>query len=87
MLLSCVAFGAMFREIKPTRVKVKKSQDPTEGDDTNSFLGAATSCNSLHVTQPARNRFFRTNNNTEYPTAAQAAQAGQRRSSHTDIVK
>ncbi|XP_023288004.1 monocarboxylate transporter 3 [Orussus abietinus] len=72
MLLNCAIFGAMFRPLKPTRIKVKAQQPEDVGNETKTpLMGKGVSTTSLHVGQPIRHRFFGTNNNMEYPTAAQ----------------
>lgn len=70
--MNCAIFGAMFRPLKPTRIKIKPTEESAaviEGKTT--LIGKGVSTTSLHCVQPNRNGFFGTNNNTEYPTAAQ----------------
>lgn len=81
MLLNCVIFGAMFRPLKPTRIKVQQTQEQVGAEVKSPLMGKGASTTSLHANHPIRNRFFGTNNNTEYPTAAQLL------SSHPDIAK
>ncbi|XP_011504318.1 PREDICTED: monocarboxylate transporter 12 isoform X2 [Ceratosolen solmsi marchali] len=71
MLLNCAVFGALFRPLKPTRVKVIGNVDAAAAEGKTTLLIKGTSMTSLHANQPITNRFFGTNNNTEYPTAAQ----------------
>ncbi|KAL7294650.1 hypothetical protein TKK_0011953 [Trichogramma kaykai] len=72
MLLNCAVFGAMFRPLKPTKVKADVSieTDNPAVEVKTTVLRKGQSTTSLHASQPLRNRFFGTNNNTEYPTAA-----------------
>lgn len=79
MLLNCAVFGAMFRPLKPTRVKMPVTAASVENTAATGIEVKTTilpkgcgSTTSLHASQPITNRFFGTNNNTEYPTAAQA---------------
>ncbi|XP_043278418.1 uncharacterized protein [Venturia canescens] len=81
MLLNCATFGAMFRPLKPTRIKVEQTQEQVGAEVKSPLMGKGASTTSLHANHPIRNRFFGTNNNTEYPTAAQLL------SSHPDIAK
>ncbi|CAK9813728.1 Monocarboxylate transporter 12 [Anthophora quadrimaculata] len=71
MLLNCAIFGAMFRPLKPTRIKVKSTPENAGLEVKNSLMGKGVSTTSLHCVQPGRSGFFGTNNNTEYPTAAE----------------
>ena len=71
MFLSCAVFGAMFRPLKPRRIKVKPTEENAIIEVKTSLMGKGLSLGSLHAGQPIRSRFFGTNNNTEYPTAAQ----------------
>lgn len=73
MLLHCAIFGAMFRPLKPTRIKVKNTPENAALEVKTTLMGKGVSTTSLHCVQPASNRsgFFGTNNNTEYPTAAE----------------
>ncbi|XP_015610429.1 monocarboxylate transporter 12 [Cephus cinctus] len=71
MLLSCVIFGALFRPLKPTLIKVKANEDNTELDVKTSFIGKAVSTRSLYLDHPHSSRLYGTNNNTQYPTAAE----------------
>ncbi|XP_035732597.1 monocarboxylate transporter 3-like [Vespa mandarinia] len=71
MLLNCAIFGAMFRPLKPTRIKIKPTQENAVIEAKTTLIGKGVSTASLHCVQPNRNGFFGTNNNTEYPTAAQ----------------
>ncbi|XP_016840676.1 monocarboxylate transporter 14 isoform X2 [Nasonia vitripennis] len=74
MLLNCAVFGALFRPLKPTRVKLStdgSGQAGLELEAKTTLLGQGASSSSLHASQPTSNRFLGTNNNTEYPTAAQ----------------
>ena len=82
MLLNCAVFGALFRPLKPTRVKMSASPEGPVGLEVRTtLLAKGHSTASLHASQPISNRFFGTNNNTEYPTAAQVL------GSSPDIVK
>lgn len=82
MLLNCATFGAMFRPLKPTRIKVKpSSQDNGTNEAKTTLMAQGLSMGSLHAGQPHRSRFFGTNNNMEYPTAAQVI------GSSPDIIK
>ena len=80
MLLNCAVFGAVYRPLKPRRIKVKPTQENVIEANT-SLMAKGLSLGSLHTGQPIRSRFFGTNNNTEYPTAAQFI------GSSPDIVK
>ncbi|XP_076657053.1 monocarboxylate transporter 12 isoform X1 [Halictus rubicundus] len=71
MLLQCSIFGAMFRPLKPTRIKVKSTPENAGLEMKNGLMAKGLSTTSLHCVQPARSGFFGTNNNTEYPTAAE----------------
>ncbi|XP_076637809.1 monocarboxylate transporter 14 isoform X2 [Colletes latitarsis] len=73
MLLNCAIFGAMFRPLKPTRIKVKSTPENAglQLETKSSLMARGVSTASLHCVQPARSGFFGTNNNTEYPTAAE----------------
>ncbi|XP_076392612.1 monocarboxylate transporter 12 isoform X2 [Megachile rotundata] len=71
MLLNCAIFGAMFRPLKPTRIKVKPTPENAGLDVKNNLMAKGVSTASLHCVQPGRSGFFGTNNNTEYPTAAE----------------
>lgn len=71
MLLNCSIFGAMFRPLKPTRIKVKSTPENAGLEVKNSLIGRGVSMASLHCVQPERSGFFGTNNNTDYPTAAE----------------
>ncbi|KAI4487264.1 PREDICTED: uncharacterized protein LOC106793402 [Polistes canadensis] len=71
MLLNCAIFGAMFRPLKPTRIKIKPNQENDVIEANTTFIGKGVSTTSLHYVQPNRIGLFGTNNNTEYPTAAQ----------------
>nr|XP_012215074.1 PREDICTED: monocarboxylate transporter 12-B isoform X3 [Linepithema humile] len=71
MLLNCAIFGAMFRPLKPTRIKVKNTPETAALEVKSTLIGQNVSTTSLHCVQPNRSRFFGTNNNTEYPTAAE----------------
>ncbi|RLU23535.1 hypothetical protein DMN91_003740 [Ooceraea biroi] len=72
MLLHCAIFGAMFRPLKPTRIKVKDIPETAALEVKTTLLGKGASTTSLHCVQPSsRSGFFGTNNNTEYPTAAE----------------
>lgn len=71
MLLNCAIFGAMFRPLKPTRIKVKNTSENTELEVKSPTIGKNVSTTSLHCVQPNRSGFFGTNNNTQYPTAAE----------------
>lgn len=74
MLLACGLFGMMFRPLKPSRIKMKKSNDPENPtlDMKNSYMAKIGSMTSLHCEKPVRSHgFFGTNNNMEYPTAAE----------------
>lgn len=85
MLLNCAIFGAMFRPLKPSRIKVKQSevnQDKNVQEVKSPLMKKGFSSNSLHASQPlAVGWIFGTNNNAEYPTAAQVI------GSNPDIVK
>ena len=70
MLLNCALFGAMFRPLKPTRIKTSANTDNPGVEAKTALLGKGMSTTSLHASQPMTHRFFGTNNNTEYPTAA-----------------
>ncbi|XP_058802122.1 monocarboxylate transporter 3 isoform X2 [Phymastichus coffea] len=74
MLLNCAVFGAMFRPLKPKRVKVAANPETVASgiELRTTIMSQGVSTASLHASQPITNRFFGTNNNTEYPTAAQA---------------
>ncbi|KAF3422609.1 hypothetical protein E2986_02716 [Frieseomelitta varia] len=71
MLLNCTIFGAMFRPLKPTRIKVKSTQENAGLEVKSSLMARDVSTASLHCVQPERSGFFGTNNNTDYPTAAE----------------
>ncbi|XP_029662199.1 uncharacterized protein LOC115234926 isoform X3 [Formica exsecta] len=71
MLLNCAIFGAMFRPLKPTRIKVKNTPENAALEIKTALMGKGVSTTSLHCVQPNRSGFFGTNNNTEYPTAAE----------------
>ena len=71
MLLNCAVFGALFRPLKPTRVKMSATTDNPAIEVKTTLLSKGHSTTSLHASQPMTHRFFGTNNNTEYPTAAQ----------------
>ncbi|XP_032667087.1 monocarboxylate transporter 12 isoform X1 [Odontomachus brunneus] len=71
MLLNCAIFGAMFRPLKPTRIKVKSTPENAALEVKTTLMGKGVSTASLHCVQPNRSGFFGTNNNTEYPTAAE----------------
>ncbi|XP_070156515.1 monocarboxylate transporter 12 isoform X3 [Polyergus mexicanus] len=71
MLLNCAIFGAMFRPLKATRIKVKKTPENVALEVKTALMGKGVSTTSLHCVQPNRSGFFGTNNNTEYPTAAE----------------
>ncbi|XP_033228511.1 monocarboxylate transporter 10-like isoform X2 [Belonocnema kinseyi] len=71
MLLNCAVFGALFRPLKPRRIKVKPTEENAMMEAKTSLMAKGLSLGSLHAGQPIRSRFFGTNNNTEYPTAAQ----------------
>ncbi|XP_034177097.1 monocarboxylate transporter 12 isoform X1 [Osmia lignaria lignaria] len=71
MLLNCAIFGAMFRPLKPIRIKVKSTPENVDLEVKNSLMAKGVSTASLHCVQPGRSGFFGTNNNTEYPTAAE----------------
>ncbi|XP_014487210.1 PREDICTED: monocarboxylate transporter 12-like [Dinoponera quadriceps] len=72
MLLNCAIFGAMFRPLKPTRIKVKPAVENAALEVKSTLMGKGVSTASLHCNvQPNRSGFFGTNNNTEYPTAAE----------------
>ncbi|XP_076166600.1 monocarboxylate transporter 14 isoform X4 [Ptiloglossa arizonensis] len=71
MLLNCAIFGAMFRPLKPTRIKVKSTPENAGLEVKSSLMARGVSTASLHCVQPGRSGFFGTNNNTEYPTAAE----------------
>lgn len=71
MLLNCSIFGAMFRPLKPTRIKVKSTPENVGLEVKNGLMAKGMSTTSLHCVQPGRSGFFGTNNNTEYPTAAE----------------
>lgn len=71
MLLHCAIFGAMFRPLKPTRIKVKNTPENAALEVKTTLMGKGVSTTSLHCMQPNRSGFFGTNNNTEYPTAAE----------------
>ncbi|OAD56098.1 Monocarboxylate transporter 12 [Eufriesea mexicana] len=71
MLLNCSIFGAMFRPLKPTRIKVKSTPENAGLEVKNSLMARGVSTASLHCVQPERSGFFGTNNNTDYPTAAE----------------
>lgn len=71
MLLNCAIFGAMFRPLKPTRIKVKNVPEVAALDAKTTLMAKGASTTSLHCVRPNRSGFFGTNNNTEYPTAAQ----------------
>ncbi|XP_014294874.1 monocarboxylate transporter 14 [Microplitis demolitor] len=86
MLLNCAICGAMFRPLKPSRIKVKKSEVNQEGigEEVKSPLvnGKSVSTHSLRGSQHlAVGWIFGTNNNAEYPTAAQVI------ASNPNIVK
>ncbi|XP_020297380.1 monocarboxylate transporter 12 isoform X2 [Pseudomyrmex gracilis] len=70
MLLNCAIFGALFRPLKPTRIKVKSTPENAEATTTLVGKGEGSTA-SLHCVQPNRSGFLGTNNNTEYPTAAE----------------
>ncbi|KAG7202991.1 hypothetical protein KM043_010123 [Ampulex compressa] len=71
MLLNCAIFGAMFRPLKPTRIKVKATQENVDVETKTALLGRGVSTASLHCVQPSRSGILGTNNNTVYPTAAE----------------
>ncbi|KZC06189.1 Monocarboxylate transporter 12 [Dufourea novaeangliae] len=71
MLLNCAVFGAMFRPLKPTRIKVKSTPENVGLEMKTGLMGRGMSTTSLHCVQPGRSGFFGTNNNMEYPTAAE----------------
>lgn len=71
MLLNCAVFGAVFRPLKPRRIKVKPTEENAMIEANTTLMGKGLSLGSLHAGQPIRSGFFGTNNNTEYPTAAQ----------------
>ncbi|XP_071560079.1 monocarboxylate transporter 12 isoform X2 [Temnothorax nylanderi] len=71
MILHCAIFGAMFRPLKPTRIKVKKTPENAALEVKTTLMAKGVSTTSLHCVQPNRSGFFGTNNNTEYPTAAE----------------
>lgn len=71
MLLNCAIFGAMFRPLKPTRIKVKSTPENAALEVKTTLMEKGVSTTSLHCVRPNRNGFFGTNNNTEYPTAAE----------------
>ncbi|KAH0955530.1 hypothetical protein HN011_010929 [Eciton burchellii] len=71
MLLNCAIFGAMFRPLKPRRIKVKNIPETAALEVKTTLLAKGVSTTSLHCVQPNRSGFFGTNNNTEYPTAAE----------------
>ncbi|XP_011171219.1 monocarboxylate transporter 3 isoform X2 [Solenopsis invicta] len=72
MLLHCAVFGAMFRPLKPTRIKVKKTPENAALEVKATLMEKGVSMTSLHCVQPnRRTSVFGTNNNTEYPTAAE----------------
>ncbi|XP_012243794.1 monocarboxylate transporter 10 isoform X1 [Bombus vosnesenskii] len=71
MLLNCAIFGAMFRPLKSTRIKVKSSPENAGLEVKSSLMARGVSTASLHCMQPGRSGFFGTNNNTDYPTAAE----------------
>lgn len=82
MLLHCAVFGAMFRPLKPTRIKVKKTPENAALEVKATLMEKGVSMTSLHCVQPnRRTSVFGTNNNTEYPTAAELL------SSSPNIVK
>ncbi|CAD6215459.1 GSCOCG00011200001-RA-CDS [Cotesia congregata] len=85
MLLTCTICGAMFRPLKPTRIKVKKSEVAQEAiEEVKSPLvnGKSASTHSLRGSQYLSvGWIFGTNNNAEYPTAAQVI------ASNPNIVK
>lgn len=81
MLLHCAIFGALFRPLKPKRIKMDPNLENTAVEVKTTLLTKGQSMTSLHASQPITNRFFGTNNNTEYPTAAQVL------GSSPDIVK
>lgn len=71
MLLNCTIFGAMFRPLKPTRIKVKSTPENAGLEVKSSLMARRVSTASLHCGHPERSGFFGTNNNTDYPTAAE----------------
>ncbi|XP_026668305.1 uncharacterized protein LOC108623674 isoform X3 [Ceratina calcarata] len=72
MLLNCAIFGAMFRPLKPTLIKMKPNLENGGLEVKSNLMATGVSTASLHcVVQPGRSGFFGTNNNTEYPTAAE----------------
>lgn len=71
MLLNCAIFGAMFRPLKPTRIKVKNTPENAALEVKTTLMEKGVSTTSLHCVQPNRSGFFGTNNNMEYPTAAE----------------
>ncbi|KOX78835.1 Monocarboxylate transporter 12 [Melipona quadrifasciata] len=71
MLLNCTVFGAMFRPLKPTRINVKSTPENVGLEVKSSLMARRVSTASLHCVQPERSGFFGTNNNTDYPTAAE----------------
>ncbi|XP_034944405.1 monocarboxylate transporter 13-like isoform X2 [Chelonus insularis] len=84
MLLHCAIFGAMFRPLKPSRIKVKKSEVAQENltEIKSPLMKKSASTQSLHGSQSMTvGWIFGTNNNTEYPTAAQVI------ASNPNIVK
>ncbi|XP_070524610.1 monocarboxylate transporter 12 isoform X2 [Cardiocondyla obscurior] len=71
MMLHCAIFGAMFRPLKPTRIKVKNTPENAALEVKTALMTKGVSATSLHCVQPSRSGFFGTNNNTQYPTAAE----------------
>ncbi|KAF7997492.1 hypothetical protein HCN44_006063 [Aphidius gifuensis] len=75
MLLHCAVFGALFRPLRPKRIKVKQfevKQENIGNESKNPLMIKGISVNSLHASQPLPvGWIFKTNNNAEYPTAAQ----------------
>ncbi|XP_063991262.1 monocarboxylate transporter 14 [Diachasmimorpha longicaudata] len=76
MLLNCAVFGSLFRPLRPKRIKVKQSEVAPEAvvpEVKTSLLKNGVSTTSLHGSQLiAVGWRFGTNNNAEYPTAAEA---------------
>lgn len=69
--MNCAIFGAMFRPLKPMRIKVDSTPENAGLEVKSGLMGKGVSTASLHCVQPGRSGFFGTNNNTEYPTAAE----------------
>lgn len=76
MLLHCAIFGSLFRPLRPKLLKVKQSevvQDNTIAEVKSPLMNNGISTTSLHGSQLiASGRRFGTNNNADYPTAADA---------------